>query len=426
MATRQYIGARYVPKFAGEWNINSAYEPLTIVQDSNGNSYTSKVKVPAGIQLSNTAYWYQSAVFNAQVEALRQEIVSAQGDISDLNNDLSALDTETTTKLNAFRGAVRTGKNIVFIGDSWTVGSGATSAGNRFTTLLANRLGMVEKNFGVGGAGFTRPNTFLAQVNNANSQMTAAEKADTNIVLILGGVNDLRLMSETTLDAYAAAVRTCVWRACEVFPNATVVLAQATQTMDTTATHTQMNWIDTADRIIMQSISSNKCVRILHHIGTLLRGMAAYYQSDKLHPNNTGHQILAGYLGSVLCGGSEHVSRFIGMGATWNEAVSQESIAFHIFQDGDLIIFCNGQIRFTEPLTANTRIGQYNFVPPPVNNMGIPCYVSNENCGTLWIVGGNGNMFFTPNPDFITRHPSGVTAASWADHVYMYSTLSGS
>ena len=59
---RQYIGARYVPKFfEGEGGSNTwagssvAYEALTVVTYLN-NSYTSKKPVPAGVDISNTEY----------------------------------------------------------------------------------------------------------------------------------------------------------------------------------------------------------------------------------------------------------------------------------------------------------------------------------------------------------------------------------
>lgn len=42
---KQYIGARYVPKFTGEWDAEYSYEPLCIVQVGN-NYYTSKIPVP--------------------------------------------------------------------------------------------------------------------------------------------------------------------------------------------------------------------------------------------------------------------------------------------------------------------------------------------------------------------------------------------
>lgn len=71
----KYVGARYVPLFAdpAEWNINSTYEPLTIVLNE-GNSYTSKQYVPVGIQIDNEEYWALTGNYNAQVEQYRQEV----------------------------------------------------------------------------------------------------------------------------------------------------------------------------------------------------------------------------------------------------------------------------------------------------------------------------------------------------------------
>lgn len=73
MATRQYIGARYVPLFDGNWSDAKAYEPLTIVQYM-GSSYTSKQAVPAGTLPTNTTYWALTGNYNAQIEEYRQEV----------------------------------------------------------------------------------------------------------------------------------------------------------------------------------------------------------------------------------------------------------------------------------------------------------------------------------------------------------------
>lgn len=76
---RQYIGARYVPKFFeennGEWLENRKYEALTIVQYM-GNSYTSKKPVPANIgnPSENADYWVCTGNYNAQVEVYRKEV----------------------------------------------------------------------------------------------------------------------------------------------------------------------------------------------------------------------------------------------------------------------------------------------------------------------------------------------------------------
>ena len=57
MSVRQYIGARYVPRFSevnnGNWSSIYSYEPLIIVKNGN-DYYTSKQSVPVGIQITNT------------------------------------------------------------------------------------------------------------------------------------------------------------------------------------------------------------------------------------------------------------------------------------------------------------------------------------------------------------------------------------
>ena len=69
MGTRQYIGARYVPKFADPiaWDSDRSYEALTIVTYL-GTSYTSKKDVPVGTAISNTEYWVATGNYNSQVE----------------------------------------------------------------------------------------------------------------------------------------------------------------------------------------------------------------------------------------------------------------------------------------------------------------------------------------------------------------------
>ena len=73
---KQYVGARYVPKFASpiEWAANTSYEALTVVNFNNA-SYTSKVPVPptVGNPANNPLYWALTGNYNAQVEQYRQE-----------------------------------------------------------------------------------------------------------------------------------------------------------------------------------------------------------------------------------------------------------------------------------------------------------------------------------------------------------------
>lgn len=100
---RQYIGARYVPKFADpiDWDRTLAYEALTVVNYGN-TSYTSKRYVPAGIPPTNDCYWVATGRYNAQVEQYRQEVEALKDqiggdttDITQLKTDVQALQADT-------------------------------------------------------------------------------------------------------------------------------------------------------------------------------------------------------------------------------------------------------------------------------------------------------------------------------------------
>ena len=75
MANRQYIGARYVPKFATpvEWTGTLSYEALTIVTHL-GNSFTSKKPVPAGVDIGNAEYWVNTGNYNEQVATYKRDV----------------------------------------------------------------------------------------------------------------------------------------------------------------------------------------------------------------------------------------------------------------------------------------------------------------------------------------------------------------
>ena len=81
MSVREYVGARYVPIVAGEWDGTRTYEPLVIVT-YQGNSYTSRQYVPAGIEIANEGFWALTGNYNAQVEHYREEVKTCNGRIT--------------------------------------------------------------------------------------------------------------------------------------------------------------------------------------------------------------------------------------------------------------------------------------------------------------------------------------------------------
>lgn len=110
MATRQYIGARYVPAFANpvEWDNIRRYEALTIVTHNN-NSYTSKKPVPPGIDISNTEYWVNTGNYNGQMKqiaAMAQEANNKANrvvrEVDDIKNEVNALKNRPNSLVHAF------------------------------------------------------------------------------------------------------------------------------------------------------------------------------------------------------------------------------------------------------------------------------------------------------------------------------------
>lgn len=96
MATMQYIGARYVPRFSDplEWQENLTYEPLTIVTRS-GNSYTSKKSVPAGIDpFTNAEYWACTGNYNAQLDDYREAVAQISTELGQIKTEFSGVKTE--------------------------------------------------------------------------------------------------------------------------------------------------------------------------------------------------------------------------------------------------------------------------------------------------------------------------------------------
>lgn len=140
LINRQYVGARYVPKIMGEWNKALQYEALSVVTYM-GNSFTSKVPVPANVEITNTDYWVNTGNYNAQVEEYRKEALAAKELANNTNSDLQTFkknqtntNTEFNKKIDLTTSALNELKNVVFDGDTPSVITVAKSGG-RFHTI---------------------------------------------------------------------------------------------------------------------------------------------------------------------------------------------------------------------------------------------------------------------------------------------------
>ena len=115
MANVQYIGARYVPKIftnpddgSANWKSGIEYEWLTIVTE-NGDSYTSKTAVPAGIGAPslNPAYWVLTGNFNASLVALRNRVENLE--LQNGSEDLTTVAQTLSGAINELNDKSKTG-----------------------------------------------------------------------------------------------------------------------------------------------------------------------------------------------------------------------------------------------------------------------------------------------------------------------------
>ena len=168
MANRQYVGARYVPKFAdpAEWDNIRQYEALTIVTHL-GNSFTSKKPVPAGVDISNTEYWVNTGNYNEQVANYKKEVDNVSSTVQDISNRIG-------------------GAKYLFLGDSYAL----PEYGN-WITNAANFLGLNSNeywNLSVSGSNIAS-GLWLSYIQNwvTNHQ---EEVANIGTIVCGGGIND--------------------------------------------------------------------------------------------------------------------------------------------------------------------------------------------------------------------------------------------
>lgn len=120
LINRQYVGARYVPKIMGEWDKALQYEALSVVTYM-GNSFTSKVPVPANIEITNEDYWVNTGNYNAQIESYRKEteniatlLKSAIVNVKDFGAKGNGIADDSTNIQNAIDYANTNGGYIYF------------------------------------------------------------------------------------------------------------------------------------------------------------------------------------------------------------------------------------------------------------------------------------------------------------------------
>ena len=272
-------------------------------------------------------------------------------DISSLEDRVGNLETEMNTVWHNYYQY--TGKNIVFLGDSYLAPGIPNSEYEWLATNLSSRLGMTKFNYAYGGAGFARPTNLIeTQQVTASTQMTAQEKADTAIVLCMAGCNDLLnldLESITQQDIVDGMNDYISWAA-TTYPNAKIVLVP-------------FNWgfshltfqINRLITNVMNSINSaahSKGVLFIYGAWLWNLGIASRFRNQN-HPNEYGYHVIMDYILNALEGSQGNIYSTANDVFIDNEEISDTSQQFH-YNVIDGIVHINGYIR---PVNEQSGIG---------------------------------------------------------------------
>lgn len=215
---RQYIGARYVPKFyegsnGNEWDVNVPYEPLTIVTYL-GNSYTSKVPVPANVGAPNLnpTYWVLTSNYSAQIEEYRQTVEEYKGDVDNLERDFNDL-VDRVDVIDYY-----TNKSILILGDSIS-DTGIERFQPNWVTHFITKVtasGGTVTNYSAGG----RTLSDIDPDNDLIDALAGVPAGDYTDIIVFVGINDWAL--QATPSQIGTALNSLETWFINTYPNAKV------------------------------------------------------------------------------------------------------------------------------------------------------------------------------------------------------------
>ena len=311
-----YIGMRYVPIIIGEWNNETKYEPLSIVL-YQGNSYTSKTFVPAGVVPTNTEYWALTGNYNAQIEQYRQETVNAVATANTAKSTAESAEakadsvteavSENTEKINAEITAREnadaetldtvkrtynklSGIKIICIGDSYGEGyapSTGTVASNGWGQQLKSLLGLsggsyYESMISGAGASSQRNGGGYAQ-QLASLSASISNKDEIDWIVVMGGVNDIESTASLVKQGFVDLAEEA-----NNYPNAKILLGFIGNNRSDTS---DFNKIPGLVKLYMQGAESNGFA-YAHNIEFTLSN-PSLLDSDGIHAVKQGNADIA-------------------------------------------------------------------------------------------------------------------------------------
>ena len=291
LINRQYVGARYVPKIMSEWNKALQYEALSVVTYM-GNSFTSKVPVPANVDITNTDYWVNTGNYNAQVEQYRKETEDVANDLANYKNSFKTF--------------------ALYFGNSYSRGVGSTN--NKGLYELTKDIYDESKLYSGDGTGFVdygehANDTFLTHLNDAINDTSYNHNKVTHINIIGAWGESREIAKEGAITGstkIAIAIQTFMQLVKTHFPNCREVNYAwcetryfYMQTLYGINNSARSEWMVNS---IMSKVCEQQGMNYLGWCSWNWNFSKLYVSNDNYHPNDSGYNNIGNCLRNKLLG----------------------------------------------------------------------------------------------------------------------------
>lgn len=292
------------------------------------------------------------------------------------------------------------GDTAAWIGDSWGAGNGVTS-GQAYPERVSARLGLDSENYSVGGSGFIRKAggtgmTFSDQLDEAIADNPTKKF---KYVFVMGGFNDINHGSMGS-ELYTAQ-QEFIRKIRDNLPDAIIVWC-GFNLRCYEVTRDFRDGYDYSHNSIM--IAAENPVIIVNNWQWSLVGKSQYYNSDGVHPNNTGHLIISNAIVAALLGQNIEYRLMLSRpeitnGSLWSE-LNPRSDEFWVEQK-------NGEIEihfptFDCPAGFTGAFIQSDYTLPasarPANPQTFPIYTSNTALDLFLMIDPSGVMYIQNKP----------------------------
>lgn len=203
------------------------------------------------------------------------------------------------------------GKKINFLGDSITEGSCASRPEWCYVEVMKQKYALAEaRNYGIGGTRIARQHTPSAVAKYDRDFCSRVEEmdADADIVVVFGGTNDhghgdapLGIGTDRTPDTFCGACH-CLYALLKArFPQAVIVVLTPLHRSDESPKG-QEGWILKDYVNVIRKIAPQYQLPVLdlYDTSAIHTDSLPTLTADGLHPNDTGHAILADEIGEYL------------------------------------------------------------------------------------------------------------------------------